>query len=552
MTTAGEPVPNRPGPQVPGYRELTEVARSAGSVVYRAYQEALNRPVALKALQLTDPAALARFEREVELTVRLGRRHPHIVQVLGTAVTSDGRPCIVMEFYDAGSLHDQLHARGPLPIGTVLEAGAVVADALAFAHSQGVLHRDVKPQNILVLPTSYVVADFGIARPIDAAPHTQSLDWFTVQHASPQVLEGRTPTVADDVWALGSTLFTLLDGEPPHTGDDNTFLAYVRRVREEPPRPLTRPDVPADLRAVIDRCLSPAAEDRYATALEIRDQLRRIASSERTSAHTPASATPAALASLAEPAMGGAAPPEAVTVRQPVRDMSPTSLGRLVAAAAAAATPAAPPTAATPAAGPFGAGSRISVESWAEIRPGTVIRRARIRVARAVGRRATVAAATGTVLVGVALGVTSLWLTLIVPVSQPTTPLTTQPTTQPSTRPKTQPSTQPTKSTTITPTPTVSRQPSPSRNLNKPEIAPSIIDIRRTGGSVVVTWFDATDGEATFLVVRVQDGQRQPLVTAPAGATEATVYARGIGQQCFLVIAMVGLDRGVSVTRCTE
>src|SRR5690606_1233079 len=120
----------------------------------------------------------------------------------------------------------------------VLSVGTVVADALSFAHRHGVLHRDVKPQNILVLPTSYVVADFGIARPIDAA-RTTPVEWFSFRHASPEVLDGQPPAVADDIWSVGSTLFTLLDGAPPFaTGveAEDTALAYMRRVRTEPPR----------------------------------------------------------------------------------------------------------------------------------------------------------------------------------------------------------------------------------------------------------------------------------------------------------------------------
>jgi serine/threonine protein kinase len=88
-------------------------------------------------INLEDPARLARFRRELEITVRLGRQHPHIVTVIDTGTTPDGRPCIVMEYYDLGSLHDRLRERGPLPVHEVVAAGIAVADALAFAHAQG-------------------------------------------------------------------------------------------------------------------------------------------------------------------------------------------------------------------------------------------------------------------------------------------------------------------------------------------------------------------------------------------------------------------------------
>src|SRR5262249_37706765 len=148
---------------------------------------------------------------------------------------------------------DRLRTQGPLPAAEVVAVGTVVADALAFAHGQGVLHRDVKPQNILVLPTSYVLADFGIARRLDAG-HSGSMERFSYRHAAPQVLDGESPAVSDDVWSLGSTLFTLLDGRPPFAADDpqeDTALAYLRRVRTAVPRELNRDDLPAGLVEVI-------------------------------------------------------------------------------------------------------------------------------------------------------------------------------------------------------------------------------------------------------------------------------------------------------------
>jgi serine/threonine protein kinase len=182
---------------LPGYAGAVEVARGADSIVYRARQVALGRDVAVKVLQVDDAATAARFQRELELTVRLGRQHPHIVTVLDTGTTADGRPCIVMEYLERGSLQDVLRATGPLASTDVVRVGKVVADALAFAHGQGVLHRDVKPQNILVLPTSWVLADFGIARLADSGA-TASVEQFSYRRAAPQVLDGLPPTAADD------------------------------------------------------------------------------------------------------------------------------------------------------------------------------------------------------------------------------------------------------------------------------------------------------------------------------------------------------------------
>jgi serine/threonine protein kinase len=263
---------------LPRYREVVEVARGGDSVVYRARQVGLARHVAIKVL-LSGPAAVARFRRELEITVELGRQHPHIVGVLDSGTTAAGRPYLVMEYYDRGSLHDQLRARGPLPVPVAVAAGAAVADALAFAHGRGVLHGDVKPQNVLVRPTSYVLTDFGLAR---VAGEHAAVDRFSYRHAAPQVLDGEPATAADDVYSLGSTLYTLLDGRPPFADADpdaDSALAYLHRARTAAPRPLTRPDVPAALAAVIGRCLAKERADRYPDATAVRDTLAPVPAS---------------------------------------------------------------------------------------------------------------------------------------------------------------------------------------------------------------------------------------------------------------------------------
>ncbi|WP_157528464.1 serine/threonine-protein kinase, partial [Nocardia sp. NRRL S-836] len=269
-----------PGIALPGYSGFRVIAQGGEGTIYRARQDGLGRDVAVKVLQVTDPATLTRFRRELAITVELGRQHPHIVTVLDTGTLPDGRPCIVMEYYERGSLHDRLRAMGPLPVQDVVAAGVAVADALAFAHGQGILHRDVKPQNVLVLPTSYVLADFGIARGADAG-HSASLQMVSYRHAAPQMLEGGTPSFADDVWSLGSTLFTLLEGKPPFASDnpdEDTLLSYVGRVSTAEPRSLTRFDVPAALSAVISRCLRKDRAERFSSALELRDALMAVTS----------------------------------------------------------------------------------------------------------------------------------------------------------------------------------------------------------------------------------------------------------------------------------
>ncbi|WP_425307823.1 serine/threonine-protein kinase [Ammonicoccus fulvus] len=258
-----------------GYSGWREIGRGGDAVVYHAIQDDLDREVAIKVLRVDDEASVRRFTREVRLMLSLGRQHPNIAKVLQVGTSSLGRPCIVMDFYELGSLDRRLAVHGPLSADEVISVGMVIADALAFAHANGVLHRDVKPQNILILPTSYVLADFGIARVIDSA-HTSGADRFSYRHASPQVLDGITPAESDDIFSLGATLFHLLDGQPPFTSDSpepDSALAYIKRVRTTEPRQLLRPDVPAELAAIILRCLHKNPTQRYASAAAVRDAL---------------------------------------------------------------------------------------------------------------------------------------------------------------------------------------------------------------------------------------------------------------------------------------
>lgn len=265
------------GESLEGYVDLVEIGRGGDSVVFRARQVSLNRDVAIKVLLLDDDETLARFEREIEITVDLGRQHPNIMSVLATGTTTSGRPAIVMDLYERGSLDQRLRETGPFPAADVVDIGCVLADALQFAHEHGVLHRDVKPQNVMILPTSYVLGDFGIARLVDSE-HTASAERFTVRHASPQILDGHPPTASDDVWSLGSTLFTLLDGRTPFASSEpgeDTALAYLRRARTEPHRRL--PDtVDAALVSVIDRALAKDPEHRWSDAASMRAALEEL------------------------------------------------------------------------------------------------------------------------------------------------------------------------------------------------------------------------------------------------------------------------------------
>lgn len=347
---ASEPAALRPEPEdVPGYVELTEVGRGGDSVVYRARQVSPHRVVAIKVLGTDDAGRVARFRREVDITIELGRQHPNIVNLLDVGTTGAGRPYLVMDFVEAGTVHDRLRQQGPLPVHEILEIGHVLADALAFAHERGVLHRDVKPQNVLVLPTTWVLADFGIAR-LAGSEHTASVETFTYRHAAPQVLDGEKPSRSDDLWSLGSTLFTLLDGRPPFASDDpdeDSALAYIRRARTEPHRHLSAEGAER-VAAVIDRCLQKDPAERWPDAASLRDAFAAL----RTSAWLPDGGRPGAAgpASGTAPRAGqqtaprpAAATPEPVPVAPtPAEPVAPVPAAPAPAEAAAPAPPIAP------------------------------------------------------------------------------------------------------------------------------------------------------------------------------------------------------------------
>ncbi|QKW37392.1 protein kinase [Actinomadura sp. NAK00032] len=262
---------------VPGYRVLEQVGEGGFSVVYRAHQERLDRTVALKVLSVgaVDAAAMRRFQRECKITGRLSG-HPNIVTVLDTGTTRAGRPYIAMEYFEHGALTDRLAAEGPLPVADVLRIGVKTAGALAATHETDVLHRDVKPQNVLLSRYGEpALADFGIARLVDSfdATHTQA---FTPNHAAPEVLEGRPPGVGADVYSLGSTLYQLLAGRPAFKGPPGEGIApLMLRILHEPP-PIPRADVPPQVADVLGHAMAKAPEQRFASAVEFARALQRV------------------------------------------------------------------------------------------------------------------------------------------------------------------------------------------------------------------------------------------------------------------------------------
>jgi serine/threonine-protein kinase PknK len=265
-------------PSLPGYRDVELIAHGTTSLVFRAVQERLDRTVAIKLL-LVDQADTTReaASRELATMVRLSAQ-PHIVGVIDTGTTADGRPYTVMEFCEGGSYAQILAGRGPLPVDEVVEVGTAIGEALHAAHQAGVIHRDVKPSNILRSRFGPALADFGIARAPDELSGTLTREMMTPHHASPEALLHQAQSAPSDVYSLASTMWTLLTGHPPFAGPSRPaldLLAFRDRVLNEQLPVMPRKDVPAWLVAEVSRAMSKLPAQRHGSAREFADALRR-------------------------------------------------------------------------------------------------------------------------------------------------------------------------------------------------------------------------------------------------------------------------------------
>jgi serine/threonine-protein kinase len=269
--------------------ELGDILGFGGmSEVHLARDVRLHRDVAVKVLRADlarDPSFYLRFRREAQNAAALN--HPSIVAVYdtGEAETPAGPlPYIVMEYVEGVTLRDIVHTEGPLPPRRAIEIIADACQALNFSHQNGIIHRDVKPANIMISTTNAVkVMDFGIARAIaDSSSVTQTAAVIgTAQYLSPEQARGDSVDARSDVYSLGCVLYEILTGEPPFTGDSPVSVAY-QHVREDPIPPSERhAGISADLDAVVLKALAKNPENRYQTAAEMRADLVRVHNGEK-------------------------------------------------------------------------------------------------------------------------------------------------------------------------------------------------------------------------------------------------------------------------------
>src|SRR5271156_7040661 len=269
--------------------ELGEILGFGGmSEVHLARDVRLHRDVAVKVLRADlarDPSFYLRFRREAQNAAALN--HPAIVAVYdtGEADTAAGPlPYIVMEYVNGVTLRDIVHTDGPMTPTRAIEVIADACQALNFSHQHGIIHRDVKPANIMISTTNAVkVMDFGIARALSdgGVSVTQTAAVIgTAQYLSPEQARGDSVDARSDVYSLGCVLYEMLTGEPPFVGDSPVAVAY-QHVREDPVPPSRRYEgISADLDAVVLKALTKNPENRYQTAAEMRTDLVRVHNGE--------------------------------------------------------------------------------------------------------------------------------------------------------------------------------------------------------------------------------------------------------------------------------
>jgi serine/threonine-protein kinase len=258
------------------YALVKLLGRGGMGTVYQARDVLVGDVVALKKLELgkdAGPDAIERFRREVRLARRIA--HPCVARThdLGT---HEGQPFLTMEYVEGEDLRALLARERGLPAARAARIALAVAEGLAAAHAAGVVHRDLKPANILLEPGGRVVlTDFGIARAVVAEASSRTLGGVvgTPLYMAPEQVSGEPVDARADLYAVGLLLYELLTGELPFSGD-SPWAAALARLRQAPPDPRQRANVPAPLAELALRCLARAPEDRPATALEVASSLR--------------------------------------------------------------------------------------------------------------------------------------------------------------------------------------------------------------------------------------------------------------------------------------
>jgi len=273
----------RPGATFAGRYEVKEMLGAGGmGVVYRAFDRELQEPVAIKTLKPEAMAggnvALDRFKQEIRLARKIAHRNVVRTYDLGE---QNGMYYLTMEYVEGTSLKQLIVSRGKLPVAVTVTVGKQLCRALEVAHAEGVIHRDIKPQNIVVEPSGFLkVMDFGIARlanPPQGKGLTEAgVSIGTPDYMSPEQLSGAELDPRSDLYAAGVVLFECITGRVPFEAE-TTWALVAKHLEEEPPDPRKfNPDVPGPLAAVILKAMAKQPAERYATASDMHDALARL------------------------------------------------------------------------------------------------------------------------------------------------------------------------------------------------------------------------------------------------------------------------------------
>ncbi|MGW0231882.1 serine/threonine-protein kinase [Actinopolymorpha singaporensis] len=485
------------------YRLEEQIGSGGMGVVWRGVDERLHRPVAVKRLLL--PAYLTgtqaeeaklRAMRESRIAARI--QHPHVIATYDV-VEDDGHPCLVMEYLPSRSLSEVLEERGSLPAAEVASIGRQAASALASAHAAGVVHRDIKPGNVLLGDNGVVkIADFGIARAVgDVTVTATGLISGTPAYLAPEVAKGEDATFASDVFSLGSTLYAAVEGGPPFGRSENpiALLHQVASAQVAPPRRAPRPladvlqrvlradprhrppagAVARELAAVSARLSGTPAQGEDANTTRRFDTPVAVPGADATGASRPAPSEPASGAGASGAVEAGAAAGAGLS------DFSPRT----------PSTPFPPEDSEPAAAGPGGAGGDSRRRRFGAI----------------------VAAVVAVVLIA-GLGVAFVLDRRDKPDAGPVTGATTDPATPRSTPTPTSKSPSPTpttKSPTPTPTtksPSPTPKPTPTKTRKSPSPKPTKKEPRQSQGEAVSSYYsmlpENTSGGWSQLTPRYQ------------------------------------------------
>src|ERR671925_2396310 len=260
------------------YRLDAQIGAGGMSTVYRAFDATLERRVAIKLMHreiASDSDQLERFRREARAVAQLN--HPHVVGVID-AGEDESRPYIVFEYVEGETLKDRIRRLGRLPVSEAVAYAIEIARALESAHASRLVHRDVKPQNVLIDPDGRAkVTDFGIARSLEAQGLTATGRVLgTTDYVSPEQALGHEVTGQSDIYSLGIVLYEMLTGEAPFKADTQVAVA-MKHVRDPlPDVQRRRPEISAALAAVVEHAAAKETQNRYQTVSEMVHDLEEV------------------------------------------------------------------------------------------------------------------------------------------------------------------------------------------------------------------------------------------------------------------------------------